>query len=201
MEVEGAAGYTGKVKKALQSSYRFHYRRMLPELLNNLEFRCTNAQYQPLMQALVLVKSQLESKKPFFPEGMDIPLKGIVPSSWMPLVIENGKVNRVPYEICVLKALREQLRCREIWVIGSRRYRNPEDDLPQDFEERKVAYYEDLGIPIDVKAFTASLREELTLHLKSLDERILANQKVSIVQIKDGLITVSFGTAEKIWLL
>jgi len=186
LEVEGAAGYTGKVKKALQSSYRFHYRRMLPELLNNLEFRCTNAQYQPLMQALVLVKSQLESKKPFFPEGMDIPLKGIVPSSWMPLVIENGKVNRVPYEICVLKALREQLRCREIWVIGSRRYRNPEDDLPQDFEERKVAYYEDLGIPVDAKAFTASLREELTFNLKSLDERIIVNPKVSIVQIKDG---------------
>ena len=29
-EVEGTAGYTGKIKKALQSSYRFHYRRMLP---------------------------------------------------------------------------------------------------------------------------------------------------------------------------
>ena len=186
LEVEGAAGYTGKVKKALQSSYRFHYRRMLPELLNNLEFRCTNAQYQPLMQALVLVKSQLEIKKPFFPDSMDIPLKGIVPSSWMPLVIEDGKANRVAYEICVLKALREQLRCREIWVVGSRRYRNPEDDLPQDFEERKADYYEDLGIPLDAKAFTASLREELTLHLKNLDERIIANPKVNIVPIKDG---------------
>jgi len=186
LEVEGAAGYTGKVKKALQSSYRFHYRRMLPELLNNLEFRCTNTQYQPLMQALVLVKSQLEIKKPFFPEGMEIPLKGIVPSSWMPLVVEDEKVNRVAYEICVLKALREQLRCREIWVVGSRRYRDPEDDLPQDFEERKADYYEDLGIPLDAKAFTASLREELTLHLKNLDEKIIANPKVNLVPIKDG---------------
>lgn len=185
-EVEGTAGYTGKIKKALQSSYRFHYRRMLPELLNNLEFRCTNAQYQPLMQALVLVKSQLEIKKPFFPEGMDIPLKGIVPSSWMPLVVENEKVNRVAYEICVLKALREQLRCREIWVVGSRRYRDPEDDLPQDFEDRKADYYEDLGIPMDAKAFTASLREELTSQLQSLDKRITANHKVNIVPIKDG---------------
>lgn len=185
-EVEGAAGYTGKVKKALQSSYRFHYRRMLPELLNNLEFRCTNAQYQPLMQALMLVKSELEQKKPFFPEGMEIPLKGIVPSSWMPLVVEDEKVNRVSYEICVLKALREQLRCREIWVVGSRRYRDPEDDLPQDFEERKADYYKDLGFPMDAKVFTASLREELTQHLKSLDESILANSKVNIVPIKDG---------------
>ena len=186
LEVEAGAGYTGKVKKALQSSYRFHYRRMLPELLNNLEFRCTNAQYQPLMQALMLVKSQMELKKPFFPEGVEIPLKGIVPASWMALVVEDEKVNRVAYEICVLKALREQLRCREIWVVGSRRYRDPEDDLPQDFEERKTDYYKDLGIPMDAKAFTVSLREELTRHLQSLDERISGNSKVNIVPIKDG---------------
>jgi hypothetical protein len=49
-EVEAGTGYTVKIKTALQRSYRFHYRRMLPELLNNLEFRCTNAQHQPLMQ-------------------------------------------------------------------------------------------------------------------------------------------------------
>jgi TnpA family transposase len=185
-EVEAASGYTGKVKTALQRSYRFHYRRMLPELLNNLEFRCTNAQHQPLMQALVLVKSQLELKKSYFPKGVEIPLKGIVPASWMPLVVENGEVNRVAYEICVLKALREQLRCREIWVVGSRRYRDPEEDLPQDFEDRKAFYFEDLDIPMDAKAFTASLREELTNHLKTLDERISVNPKVKIVPIKDG---------------
>ncbi|MBF0235873.1 MAG: Tn3 family transposase, partial [Desulfamplus sp.] len=185
-EVEAGAESTDKVKTALQRSYRFHYRKMLPALLNNLEFRCTNANHQPLMQALLLVKSQLELKKPFFPKEIDIPLKGIVPTSWMPLVIEGEKVNRVPYEICVLKALREQLRCREIWVVGSRRYLNPEEDLPSDFEECKATYFEDLGIPMDAKTFTASLREELTLHLKGLDERISVNPKVKIVQRKNG---------------
>ena len=185
-EVEAGAGYTGKVKTALQRSYRFHYRRMLPELLNNLEFRCTKAEHQPLMQALVLVKSQLEVKKPFFPKGIEIPLKGIVPASWVPLVVEEKKVNRMAYEICVLKALREQLRCREIWVLDSRRYRNPEDDLPQDFEERKADYYKDLGIPMDAKVFTATLREELTQHLKALNKGISANPKVKIVRSKNG---------------
>jgi len=183
-EVEAGAGYTYKVKTALQRSYRYHYRRMLPELLNNLVFRCTNPQHQSLMQALKLITSLLECKKTIFPEGVDVPLKGIVPASWMPLVVEAGKINRAAYEICVLKALREQLRCREIWVVGSRRYRDPEDDLPQDFEERKSVYYEDLGIPLDAKAFTTSLREELTQHLKALDERISANPKVKIVSVK-----------------
>jgi TnpA family transposase len=185
-EVEAGAGYSGKLKTSLQRSYNYHYRRMLPELMNNLEFCCTNTHHQPLMQALVLIKSQMDIKKPVFPEGSDIPMKGIVPASWMPLVLEDGKVNRAPYEICVLKALREQLRCREIWVKGSRRYRNPEEDLPQDFEERKADYYEELGIPMDAKAFIVSLQEELTGHLKNLDENITSNPKVKIVSTKDG---------------
>ena len=41
-------------------------------------------------------------------------------------------------------------------------------------------------IPMDAKAYVASLREELTHHLKTLDDRILANPKVKIVPIKDG---------------
>lgn len=71
----------------------------------------------------------------------------------MPLVVEKEgdphKINRVAYEICVLKVLRERLRCREIWIVGSRRYRDSEEDLPQDFEDRKAVYYEDLGVPLD----------------------------------------------------
>jgi TnpA family transposase len=184
-EVEASSGYTGKVRTALQKAYRHHYRRMLPELLHNLEFRCTNAQYQPLLQALDLITSLLEHKKPNFPEEIQAPLKGIVPSNWMSLVVEDGVINRNAYEICVLRALREQLRCREIWVVGSRRYRDPEEDLPQDFEERKATYYEDLSIPLDAKEFTASLRQELTRHLDNFNKRMPLNPKVKIVTVKD----------------
>jgi hypothetical protein len=51
------------------------------------------------------------------------------------------RVERINYEICVLRALRERLRCKEIWVQGADRYRNPDEDLPQDFAERREAYY------------------------------------------------------------
>lgn len=131
------------------------------------------------------LKGHLHHKGPTYPKGVQPPLKGVVPSDWMSLVVDGEgkqrKINRTAYEICVLKAVREQLRCREIWVVGSRRYRDPEEDLPQDFEERKAAYYEDLGIPLDAKAFTAALREELTRHLKALDNGLPTNPKVKIV--------------------
>ena len=32
------------------------------------------------------------------------------------------------YELCVLQRLREQLRSKEVWVVGADRYRNPDED-------------------------------------------------------------------------
>ena len=64
------------------------------------------------------------------------------------------RVNRINYEICVLQTLRERLRCKEIWVAGANRFRNPDDDLPADFAVRRVACYENLGLPTDARVFT-----------------------------------------------
>lgn len=188
-EVENHGGYKGKVQKAIQSSYRSHYRRMLPELLNNLEFR-TTAQHQPLLGALELLKAHLERKQTDYPKGTQVPLQGIVPVDWLPHVLEGEgdgtKIHRTAYEICVLKALREKLRCREIWVLGSRRHRDPEEDLPQDFEERKAYYYGELGLPLDPKVYLRSLREELTWSLETFDKTLPKNPRVKIVPRKDG---------------
>jgi hypothetical protein len=127
---------------------------------------------------------------PNLPKAVQVPLKGVVSADWLPLVVENEgespEVNRVACEICVLKALRERLRCREIWVIGSRRYRDPEEDLPQDFEGRKAFDYANLGVPLDPKAFTAALREEVTRHLQMLDSQIPTDPKVRIVRNSNG---------------
>jgi TnpA family transposase len=187
-EIENSSDYKGKVRRALHRSYRSHYRPMLPEILNNLEFRCTNTRYQPIIEALNILKENLHHRSSTYPKGVKPLLKGVVPSDWMSFVVDGDgkkrKINRTAYEICVLKALREQLRCREIWVIGSRRYRNPEEDLPQDFEERKAAYYEDIGIPLDAKAFIAALREELTRYLKALNKGMPTNSKIKIVRKK-----------------
>ena len=45
----------------------------------------------------------------------------------------------INYEICVLQTLREQLRCKEIWVAGANRFRNPDDDLPTDVADRRAS--------------------------------------------------------------
>lgn len=52
-----------------------------------------------------------------------VPLDGVVPAAWRdPVVDELGRVAQVPYELCVLRALREAIRRREVWVVGAHRW-------------------------------------------------------------------------------
>ena len=49
------------------------------------------------------------------------------------------RVVRMIYEVATFQALREALRCKEIWVVGADRWRNPDEDLPHDYEQRHRA--------------------------------------------------------------
>lgn len=39
-------------------------------------------------------------------------------------------------EVVTFQVLREQLRCKEVWVVGADSWRNPDEDLPADCEDR-----------------------------------------------------------------
>jgi hypothetical protein len=49
-----------------------------------------------------------------------VPVDGVVPKAWLDGVVDaDGRVERVPYELCVLIALRDALRRREVYVQGA----------------------------------------------------------------------------------
>lgn len=54
-------------------------------------------------------------------------------------------------------ALRDKLRCKEIWVVGADRWRNPDEDLPADFEENRGEHYAKLRKPLDPRRFSGEL--------------------------------------------
>jgi hypothetical protein len=94
----------------------------------------------------------------------------VVPDHWRKAVVdERGRVERIPYELCVLVSLRDALRRREIWVVGANRWRSPEDDLPPDFEDNRDVHYEAIRKPLDAKAFTDALEKKLREALTRLD--------------------------------
>ena len=101
----------------MHRAFKAHYRRILPELLGTLEFRCANPKTQPVMQALQVVKAHLGAKGPCYPKDVNAPMEGVVRPSWRPLVVEAEgdppTLNQATYEVCTIRALREQLRWLE----------------------------------------------------------------------------------------
>jgi hypothetical protein len=80
---------------------------MLPPLLATLSFQCNNLAYRPVMDALGLLAryADVDGKARFFGAGEQVPFDGVVPKVWAEAVVdERGRVERIPYELCVLVA-------------------------------------------------------------------------------------------------
>ena len=148
------AVFKTRVRKALRSSYSNYYRRMLPRLLGALQFRSNNSAHRPVIEALDLLGRYAERPGTvrFYAGAETVPLAGVVPADWETAVVdERGRVKRIPYELCVLRALRDGLRRREIWVAGANRWWDPEADLPADFEVSREVHYTALRQPLDFR--------------------------------------------------
>ncbi|MET7281140.1 DUF4158 domain-containing protein [Kribbella sp. NPDC005582] len=165
--------FQARVRTVLHSSYTHHYRRMLPPLLAALSFRCNNTAYRPVMDALGLLAryAGVDGKQRFYAATDRPPIEGVVPAAWREAVVdETGRVERVPYELCVLVALRDAIRRREVYVDGGVRWRNPEDDLPGDFDDTREVHYAALRQPTDPTEFITGLRQRMTDALTRLDQ-------------------------------
>jgi hypothetical protein len=81
-------------------------------------------------------------------------------------------VARTVYEVATFQALRELLRCKEIWVAGAEAWRNPEQDLPADFAQRRQEHYRELRKPLDPSVFIDQLCTEMTTALEQLDDAL-----------------------------
>lgn len=188
--------YRTTLRTVIRNSYKGHYRRMVPQILEALEFRSNNRAHCPVIQALELLKRYADRPARTFPAAEDVPLDGIIAGLWREAVLEKdgkgrSRINRITYEICVLEALRNGIRCKEIWVVGAQRYRNPAEDLPADFEAQRERYYQALNLPLDADMFIATLQAEMKEALRTLDRGLPNNRLVRIGEAQGGRITVT----------
>jgi hypothetical protein len=189
-KAQGGA-YRQQVQEVMRSSYRHHYRQILPALLEVLDFHSNNTAYQPVIQALSVVREYVSSRLSWYPLEVSPPIEGVVPSSWEDLVTEQDsagetRVNRLTYELGVLQTLRERVRAKEIWVAGAAQFRNPEDDLPRDFEQHRATYYADLHLPLSADEFVAKLKAQLTTALTSFERFMAKKPKDVAIGTKRG---------------
>ena len=91
----------------------------------------------------------------------------------------------------VFQALRERLRCKEIWVVGAHEWRNPDEDLPTEFEVHRAEHYDKLRKPLDPAVFTAGLREEMRTELAALNDALPGLDWLRITDRKSGAIQLT----------
>lgn len=108
--------YRRQVHTIVRGSYRHHYRRMVPLLLEALQFRSNNARHRPIIEAIDCLRQHKDDHQRFVSTDGGAPIEGLVRGVWSELILEkdaqgNERVNRINYEIHVLQQLREKLRC------------------------------------------------------------------------------------------
>ncbi len=196
--------YRTTVQTTLRASYTNHYRRGLVALLETLEFKSNNTAYQPVTRALELIRRYAKAgNTTYYPRGETVPEHRGTAGAWEDLVFKNDKrgrrlVVRMVYEIVTFQALRDALRCKEIWVVGAHFFRDPEEDLPKDFATRRVENYAELRKPLDPQEFIAELKAEMRAELEALNAALPRLDWVEISERKSGAIKLTkIGPAEE----
>jgi hypothetical protein len=149
-----------------------------------------------VLDALAIVRKYADSRLRVYPREDDIPVDGIVRGPWLETVLERDeggveRVNRIAYEVCVLLELREHLRSKEVWLQGANRYRNPDEDLPGDFEQERSTYYSALKLPSEAETFIESVKREMHDALNAFHDGLSTNEFVSIEDKNGGRICLS----------
>ena len=187
--------YRRTVQMTLKASYTNHYRSGLIDLLEVLAFRSARSNH-PLLAALEVIRRHAKSGTIYYPLGESVPEHKGIDEDWALLVYRtdqhgNRRVVRQAYEVATFRALRAQLLCKEVWVLGAGRYRDPNEDLPKDFESRRVDYYRELRKPLDPTAFCDGLRDEMTAALGTLNNALPDLDWVQIAPRKAGPIKLT----------
>jgi TnpA family transposase len=188
--------YRAHVHTVMRRAYRSHYRRMLPPLLATRELRSHNATHQPLIRALTLLKQSLPRRVRPYPVAEDVPLEGVIRAPGRAAGVATAtqgrqRVHRLPYEMWVLQARRDQLRCTEIWVVGADRYRNPDEDVPQDVAAQRSTYDAALKLPSQAEASIQQVPQEMRDARAALDRTLSRHADVEILPKTQGWIKLS----------
>jgi TnpA family transposase len=176
--------YQEVVQTKIHSLYLHGHRRVLRVLLNAFEFTGEEEQIQHLVSAINFIKSAPSSEK-YYPDNSEVPMEAIT-ENWRSFVIEKcpmtseERINCMNYEVAILEQLKKPLSCKRLWVKGSYSFRDPKEDFPKDFDDRKEYYYQLLNLPLCPKEFIKELKDELRLEMQGLNDSILENALVKI---------------------
>jgi TnpA family transposase len=160
-------------------------RRYAPEFLDVLKLRAAPAAKDVLDAIEVLRSMNAVSAKQVPP---DAPSKFITPR-WARLVITDAGFDRRFYELCALSELKNKLRSGDVWVQGSRQFKDFDEYLVpvEKFATLKLANELPLSVPADCDQYLGERLKLLQVQLAKVNLMALANE------LPDAIITTATG--------
>ena len=125
-------------------SYRT-LRRYAPAMLNILNFKAAPSA-SDLLQAIKTIHQMNKANIRNVPSNAPI---RFIPKRWKSWVFTNGLINRHYYEICALTQLKAALRSGDIYMTGSRQFKDFDDYMMPLPEYRNLKSNQGLPISID----------------------------------------------------
>lgn len=158
-------------------------RRYAPEFLDVLKLRAAPAA-QDLLDAIDVLRGMNADN------ARKVPLNaptGFIKPRWHKLVMTDAGIDRRYYELCALSELKNALRSGDIWVQGSRQFKDFEDYLvpPEKFASLKRSSELPLAVATDCEQY---LNERLTLLESQL---ATVNRMAAANELPDAIITES----------
>jgi hypothetical protein len=172
-----------------RSSFTHYYRKIIAPILEVIEFDSDN---KDLIRALELIKTNINSHDQYYTTDQKIAFDQVVKKSHRKKVLDNNnKIKRIDLELCTLHKLRNKLRVKEVWIKDGYKYRNPEYDLPQDFDDNKDKYFSIINQTQNADEFVLELKNNLKKSLSSLSSTLPKNQHVQILKKPRGHVKVA----------
>lgn len=160
-------------------------RRYAPEFLNVLELRAAPAA-KGLLDAIDVLRALNTDNARKVPA--DAPLD-FIKKRWEKLVATDEGIDRRYYELCVLSELKNSLRSGDIWVQGSRQFKDFNEHLVPG--ERFAAMKLSCELPL---AITTDCNQYLHERLLFLEERLeTVNRMAAANDLPDAIITTESG--------
>ena len=155
-------------------------RKYTPEMLATLKLKAAPAA-QDILAAVDTLRQMNEQQVRKVPDDAPISL---IPKRWEKLVHTEDGIDRRYYELCVLSALKNALRSGDMWVQGSRQFKDFNDYLiPVDrFQHIQSQKALPLSINLDCNCF---LKERLSMLKDQLES---ANRLAQLNELPDATI-------------
>ena len=168
-------------------------RRYAPKFLDVLKLRAAPAAKDVVDAIDVLSRMNADNVRKV---PVDAPT-GFIKKCWEKLVMTAAGIDRRYYELCALSELKNALRSGDIWVQGSRQFKDFEDYLvpAEKFATMKTASELPLAVAIDCEQYLHDRLELLETRLDTVNRMAQANDLPDAIITESGLKIAPLGAA------